>query len=270
MFAPVRGSADLEKALVSRVFCSICGALRILHRQRAVHPSPRLIALRVERAAALAIRRGRSNRRPRRSRSRLDRDRHHHVCYPQPRFKPSPDTPQMGRRSRSGYGLSSAKEFDHQENFPAEEALPEEGARVPCPHVDPGRGPCPQAPPPQGAQASHTRASAVKPKYRLRHSADFRAVRAERRGAGDEVLRVQVKLNSVGHPRVGIAVTKHLAGAVMRNRLRRRLRAAATGMLGELGAYDVVVFPRSPALSADSAAIRASLTRALLQAGTQR
>lgn len=176
----------------------------------------------------------------------------------------------MGRRSRPGYGLSSPKEFDHQENFPAEEALPEEGARVPCPHVDPRRGPCPQAPPPQGAQASHTRASAVKPKYRLRHSADFRAVRAGRRGAGDEVLRVQVKANSVGHPRVGIAVTKHLAGAVMRNRLRRRLRVAANGMLAELGAYDVVVFPRSPALAADSAAITASLTMALLQAGTRR
>jgi ribonuclease P protein component len=109
----------------------------------------------------------------------------------------------------------------------------------------------------------------VKPKYRLRHSADFRAVRAERRGAGDEVLRVQVKANSVGHPRVGIAVTKHLAGAVMRNRLRRQVRAAAAGMVCELGSYDVVVFPRTAALAADSAVIKASLSRALLQAGTQ-
>jgi ribonuclease P protein component len=79
-----------------------------------------------------------------------------------------------------------------------------------------------------------------------------------------------VKANSVGHPRVGIAVTKHLAGAVMRNRIRRRVRAAATGMLAELGAYDVVVFPRTGALAADSAAMTASLTRVLLQAGTQR
>jgi ribonuclease P protein component len=110
----------------------------------------------------------------------------------------------------------------------------------------------------------------VKPKYRLRHSADFQAVRAERRGAGDEVLRVQVRVNSVGHPRIGIAVTKHLAGAVTRNRLRRRVRAAAAGMLGELDAYDVVVLPRVAALAADSAAIKASLTRALVQAGTQR
>jgi len=56
----------------------------------------------------------------------------------------------------------------------------------------------------------------------------------------------------------------------MRNRIRRRVREAATGRLAELGAYDVVVFPRSGALAADSAAISASLTRALLQAGTQR
>jgi ribonuclease P protein component len=110
----------------------------------------------------------------------------------------------------------------------------------------------------------------VKPKYRLRHSADFRAVRAERRGAGDEVLRVQVKANSVGHPRIGIAITRHLAGAVTRNRLRRRLRAAATGLVSDLGAYDVVVLPRAGALAVDLGAIKASLTRALVQAGTKR
>jgi ribonuclease P protein component len=109
----------------------------------------------------------------------------------------------------------------------------------------------------------------VKPKYRLRHSADFRAVRAERRGAGDEVLRVQVKANSVGHPRVGIAITKHLAGAVTRNRLRRLVRAAAAELLSDLGTYDVVVLPRTAALAADLGAIRASLTRALVRAGTQ-
>jgi ribonuclease P protein component len=95
-------------------------------------------------------------------------------------------------------------------------------------------------------------------------------VRAERRGAGDEVLRVQVKANSVGHPRIGIAVTKHLAGAVTRNRLRRRIRAAADGLVSDLGSYDVVVLPRTAALTADWWAIKASLTRALAQAGTQR
>jgi len=110
----------------------------------------------------------------------------------------------------------------------------------------------------------------VKPKYRLRHSADFRAVRAERRGAGDEVLRVQVKANSAGHPRIGIAISKHLAGAVTRNRLRRRVRAAAAGSLSDLGAYDVVVFPRTAALAADLGAIKASLNHAVMQARTQR
>lgn len=110
----------------------------------------------------------------------------------------------------------------------------------------------------------------MKPKYRLRHSADFRAVRAERRGAGDEVLRVQVKANSVGHPRLGIAITKHLAGAVARNRLRRRIRAAGAGMLSDLGAYDVVVLPRTAALAAEFGTIKASMARALAQAGTQR
>ena len=164
----------------------------------------------------------------------------------------------------------SAKEFDHQENFPAKEALPEEGARVPCPDVDPGGSPRPQAPPPEGAPAPDTRARAVKTKYRLRHSADFRAVRAERKGAGDEVLRVRVRANSVGHPRFGIVVTKRLGGAVVRNRLRRRLQAAAAAKLCSLGAYDLVLLPQPAAVAAGAGVLSGSLGRALVQVGADR
>ncbi len=110
----------------------------------------------------------------------------------------------------------------------------------------------------------------MKTKYRLRHSADFAAVRAERRGAGDSTLRVQVRPNSAGHPRVGIVVTKRLGGAVARNRLRRRLRAVISESLSELGAYDVVLRPQSPAVEADSEALAASLRRSLLQSGASR
>lgn len=86
------GSADVrptprlqhpQKAFVSRVFCRICRGLTVLCRQRAALSSPSLIALRAERAWPPAIRGSRSNLGPWRSRSRLDRDRHHHVCYPQ-------------------------------------------------------------------------------------------------------------------------------------------------------------------------------------------
>ncbi|HVB53250.1 MAG TPA: ribonuclease P protein component [Candidatus Acidoferrales bacterium] len=107
----------------------------------------------------------------------------------------------------------------------------------------------------------------MKTKYRLRHSADFEAVRAGRKGAGDDVLRVQVRANAVGHPRVGVVVTKRLGGAVVRNRVRRRLQAAVRESLGSLGAYDVVLRPQRAAVAAGWGALRASLTRALVVTG---
>lgn len=169
--------------------------------------------------------------------------------------------PERGPRSES------AKEFDYQENLPAEEALPEEDPRVPGPYVDSWRGSRHQAPPPEGSAAPDTRARAVKTKYRLRHSTDFQAVRAGRKGAGDDVLRVRVLANSLGHPRVGVVVTKRLGGAVVRNRLRRRLQAEVGGRLGSLGAYDLVLLPQPSAVTACSGALRASLARALLLTG---
>ncbi|MGH7665723.1 MAG: ribonuclease P protein component [Candidatus Dormibacteria bacterium] len=110
----------------------------------------------------------------------------------------------------------------------------------------------------------------MKTKYRLRHAADFRAVRGERQGAGDSVLRIQVRANGLGHPRLGIVASKRLGGAVVRNRLRRRLRAQIAARLWTLGAHDLVVIPQPAALSADAASLGASLQRALQRAGVAR
>lgn len=166
-----------------------------------------------------------------------------------------------------GPSRSSAEEFRHQENFSAKEALPAEGAWVPCPDVNPWRGSRSQAPPAQGSLAPDPRASAVKTKHRLRRSTDFRAVRSERKGAGEELLRVQVRANFVGRPRVGIVVSKQIGGAVERNRLRRRLRAAAAEQLPWLGLFDVVLLPQPMAAKQDWTALRASLARCLARAG---
>ncbi|MGA7362790.1 MAG: ribonuclease P protein component [Candidatus Dormiibacterota bacterium] len=107
----------------------------------------------------------------------------------------------------------------------------------------------------------------MKTKYRLRHSADFQAVRVERTSAGDGVLRLRVRANYAGHPRVGVVVTKRLGGAVVRNRVRRRLQAAARAQLGAVGAYDVVLTPQPAATTARFETLSASLARALLLAG---
>jgi ribonuclease P protein component len=57
-------------------------------------------------------------------------------------------------------------------------------------------------------------------------------------------------------PRVGLTVGRVLGGAVLRNRIRRRMREAVRLSLGELQvAADLVLHPRKSVLDADFAAL---------------
>lgn len=91
-------------------------------------------------------------------------------------------------------------------------------------------------------------------------------MRGERQGAGDDRLGVQVRANCLGYPRVGIVVPRRLGGAVVRNRIRRRLRADARQALPDLGGFDVVLLPRRSALGSTAPELWQSLTRVLQRA----
>ncbi|HEY6538450.1 MAG TPA: ribonuclease P protein component [Candidatus Dormibacteraeota bacterium] len=110
----------------------------------------------------------------------------------------------------------------------------------------------------------------MKTKFRLRRSADFRAVRAERAAAGDEVLQVQLRPNSLGHARVGVVVPKRLGNAVARNRSRRRVQALVRGQLPRLGPYDLVLLPGATAGKVGATVLADSMTRALTRLGATR
>jgi ribonuclease P protein component len=71
-----------------------------------------------------------------------------------------------------------------------------------------------------------------------------------------------VRQNSWSKPQVAYALGKKLGGAVVRNRLRRRLRAIVSGLAGALppGAYLVSAGPGATELSFDE------LRRAMSQA----
>ena len=68
---------------------------------------------------------------------------------------------------------------------------------------------------------------------------------------------------AAGGPRIGFTVPRVLGGAVVRNRMRRRVREAVRASLAELAfSVDVVINPKRSALTADFAELGADVARA--------
>jgi len=113
---------------------------------------------------------------------------------------------------------------------------------------------------------------------RMRHRVDFsRAVRSGRR-ASRQLLSAHL-LSQAGNDepaRIGFVVSRAVGGAVVRNKVRRRLRHLARGYLGSLPEGSLLVVRANPraatARQADLAAELDLVIGALLrrQGGTQR
>lgn len=102
---------------------------------------------------------------------------------------------------------------------------------------------------------------------RLPRGRDFELVFSEGTVFGGPLVVVRVRPGATPHARWGFAVGKRLdKRAVVRNRVRRRLKEAAAA-LEVLPSLDIVVTARKRALDATYKELRADLTRALAQAG---
>ena len=101
---------------------------------------------------------------------------------------------------------------------------------------------------------------------RLRKSADFAAVRrgGVSRADGRLVLAARNRGDSA-ETRFGFSASRRIGGAVVRNRIRRRLKAAA-GELSVEGGWDIVFIARQGAREADFWQLRRSVRRLLRRA----
>jgi ribonuclease P protein component len=84
---------------------------------------------------------------------------------------------------------------------------------------------------------------------RLRRAADFAAVYNRGRAFSGPMVVVKVRQNGLPQSRFGFAVGKKLGGAVVRNLVKRRLRAI-TGHLPARGGWDIILIARAPAVAA--------------------
>ena len=93
----------------------------------------------------------------------------------------------------------------------------------------------------------------------LRRSADFDTLTRHGSARRHRLFIVRVRRNGLGRVRYGFAVSRRVGGAVVRNRVRRRLRALMRE-LPPCGGYDVLVSARPPVAEARFEEIRQVLT----------
>ena len=96
----------------------------------------------------------------------------------------------------------------------------------------------------------------------LRRRADFDAVLRGGRTSRRRTLAVRLRRNGLGLVRYGFAIGRATGGAVVRNRVRRRLRVLMRE-LPPCGGYDVFVTAREGIADAGFASLRAELRSAV-------
>lgn len=118
------------------------------------------------------------------------------------------------------------------------------------------------------AQASAlTHLKTPPPVGRLLRRAEFLANKANGKSWNAKTLIVSISPSIHPTPRLGLTVTKACGNAVVRNRIRRRLRHLAKELCVELGAVDVVVIGKSPAETAPWDTLKADFLWCLKRLG---
>ena len=100
---------------------------------------------------------------------------------------------------------------------------------------------------------------------RLRRRKEFDVVFQQGRTWANELLVLRSLPNQLDHNRYGFVTSKRLGGAVVRNRVRRRLREALRSLPVRAG-WDVVISARLPAAQSDFHELKEALVDLLTSA----
>lgn len=158
---------------------------------------------------------------------------------------------------------STEREAREQAYVPAEQPSSPQGARVPPAHAHPCRPRHLVVAPPQGPQEPggltagppviDAGAALLPPEHRLTDADSFRAATRGRRSASRTlVVHLGVSEADVEQPRVGLVVSKAVGNAVVRNRVKRRLRHLAREHVSALPGSAVLVVRALPAAAGAS------------------
>jgi ribonuclease P protein component len=161
--------------------------------------------------------------------------------------------------SQGGRFNSSLQGPSDEAHLPAEQSRAQAPARLPRPLGD-GRRPQGAGGPPQPRPQDPVGLTT------LSRRADFLAAnRGKRAPTPGFVLLVRPRGDDDATMRVGFTVTKKIGGAVVRNRMKRRLRVLARELLPELGirGADHVLIGRSSGVERDFGLLREELGKAL-------
>ena len=104
--------------------------------------------------------------------------------------------------------------------------------------------------------------------FRLRRSAEFERLRAEGRTWRHPLLTLAVAPNQLDHNRYGFIASRHLGGAVVRNRTRRVLREIVRLRNPALKpGFDVVIIARDEIVRQPYSKVREALEGLFKRAG---
>jgi ribonuclease P protein component len=160
----------------------------------------------------------------------------------------------------------------HEADLPAQEAPSREGARFPRPDEDhrrPTRAGRPARPGTEAADGLTDGRGHDSPRLvMLSRPRDFAALQRDGASRSHPLLHAKFCRTDLGTTRFGLATGRRLGGAVVRNRVRRRLRMALRAMAPSFQpGWDVLIIARPALVEADHDALVGAVRRVLLKGG---